>query len=169
MARLTDTQRELIMADYHIGKSQNEIAKKYEVSPATINKLCKGIEPKHLDKVNTLTRINIELSQESECEVNAIQKEVNERIKHIDFFNKVTYKNINAMSSKLDESLTIVEHKHAQETIAKAKETVLGKEASTQVNIQNNTTINQELIAGAKELLQERLAKLNEPRLIESQ
>ena len=47
MARLNDDQREKILAQFHAGASQNELAKRFEVSPATINKLCKGIEPKN--------------------------------------------------------------------------------------------------------------------------
>jgi len=48
MAKLTDEIKERIIADYNVGKSQNWLAKKYELSPATINKLCKGIVRKAL-------------------------------------------------------------------------------------------------------------------------
>ena len=43
MARLTDEIRAKIVDDFHLGKSQNWLATQYEVSPATINKLCKGL------------------------------------------------------------------------------------------------------------------------------
>lgn len=47
MAKLTDTLREKIISDFNIGKSQNWLAREYELSPATINKLCKGVEQKN--------------------------------------------------------------------------------------------------------------------------
>ena len=39
MARLTDETRAKILDEFHLGKSQNQLALEYEVSPATINKL----------------------------------------------------------------------------------------------------------------------------------
>lgn len=46
MARLTDAKREEIINQYHLGMSQYQLAKDFEVSPATINKLVKGLTPK---------------------------------------------------------------------------------------------------------------------------
>lgn len=160
-----------IIADWRTGEySQQALADKYDVSKGVANKLCKGIEQDTAPIVTAGIQYKQGLAVNDDRNVTAINEAVTERIKHIQFFTDVTVKNISAMSDKLDATLTIVEHKHAQEAIAKAKETVLGKEASTQVNIQNNTTtINQEIVAGAKELLQARLAKLNESRLIEPQ
>ena len=81
MARLTDEQREKILSDFHIGKSQNELAKKYSCSPATINKLCKGVIPKFKDKVNAVVSIKSELSQESEYQSECFDKEVNDQLR----------------------------------------------------------------------------------------
>jgi len=50
MARLTQDTKDRILADFHIGKSQNFLAKEYECSPATINKICKGVECQHKHK-----------------------------------------------------------------------------------------------------------------------
>lgn len=135
MPRLTDAQREKILAEFHAGKSQNELAKIYEVSTATINKLCKGLAPKHLDKVNTLTRINIELAEQSECEVNAIHKEVDERTKHIQFFTHAAVTNVRqAMDEPCDGQAG---YRMRAETILKGKETVLGKTPDTAIQINN--------------------------------
>lgn len=161
--------KESAIAHWMAGRSQRWIADTLGVSPASVNAWVKGIEQKNIDLVNSQVIVKERLSQLPEQELNAITEHVDERTKHIKFFNDVTIKNISALSPKLNSELSIVEHKHAQETIAKAKETVLGKEASTQVNIQNNTTINAELVAGAKEQLQQRLAKLNGTRLIDTQ
>lgn len=138
MARLTDKDRELILADFHIGKSQNELAKIYEVSPATINKLCKGLIPKNADKVNELTRINIEMAAQSEYEVNAIHKEVDERTKHIQFFTHAAVKNVkDAMSSPCESQ---ADYQRRADTISKGKDTVLGKAADTAIQINNTNT-----------------------------
>lgn len=44
MAKLTDDLKDKIISDFHIGKSQNWLATNYNLSPATINKLCKGLK-----------------------------------------------------------------------------------------------------------------------------
>ena len=87
MARLTPEQRESILSDYHIGKSQNELAKKYDCSPATINRLCKGIEPKYKEKVNTVATIRAELAGESEYQSECFDAEVNSKTKHLKLIN----------------------------------------------------------------------------------
>ena len=79
MARLTDKKKEDILNKFHLGKSQYKLAKEFEVSPATINKICKGITPKFNDLVNEQVAINTKLSKESERLVNAFDKEVNEK------------------------------------------------------------------------------------------
>jgi len=78
VARLTDQTRAKILADFHIGKSQNWLAKEYQCSPATVNKLCKGVIPKYKDKVNAVVAINSDLSRESEYQSECFTKEVNE-------------------------------------------------------------------------------------------
>ena len=135
MARLNDEQRAKIMAEFHAGKSQNELAKRFEVSPATINKLCKGIEPKNIEKVNTLTRINTELAEQSEYEVNAIHSEVADRTRHVLFFNSAAIKNVQQSMAKDCESQ--FEFRARAETILKGRETVLGKTPDTAIQINN--------------------------------
>ena len=44
MAKLTDELKDKILSDFHIGKSQNWLATNYNLSPATVNKLCKGLK-----------------------------------------------------------------------------------------------------------------------------
>jgi DNA-binding XRE family transcriptional regulator len=79
LARLTDQKRKDILNKFHVGWSQNKLAKEFEVSPATINKLCKGLKPKLVNEVNSQIAINTKLSSESECQVNTFDKEVNDR------------------------------------------------------------------------------------------
>lgn len=137
MARLTEEDREKMLADFHAGKSQREIARKYEVSQATVNKLCKGIEPKNVDKVNALTRIKTELAEQSVHEVNAVNTEVDERMKHILFFNNAAVRNVKAAMDL--ECSTQFEIKARAETILKGKEVVLGKQPETAIQINNET------------------------------
>lgn len=139
MARLTDEQKEQIVADFHVGKSQNELAKIYRVSPATINKLCKGMTPKHLEKVNTLTRINTELAQESEYQVNAIHREVDERTRHIAYFNEASYKVTQKALQVLDEKddISTGDIRNVSEVVAKQREGVLGKAPDVAVQVNN--------------------------------
>lgn len=137
MARLTEEDREKMLADFHAGKSQREIARKYEVSQATVNKLCKGIEPKNVDKVNALTRIKTELAEQSVHEVNAVSTEVDERMKHILFFNNAAVRNVKAAMDL--ECSTQFEIKARAETILKGKEVVLGKQPETAIQINNET------------------------------
>lgn len=142
MAKLTDSIKNKILAEWKTGVSQNQLSKNYSLSVATINKICKGIEQENIILVNTQAQINRALQEKSEQEVNAIQKAVEERTKHLLFFDNATLKNLSLMMQKIDKNSSIQEHKTAQDTIAKGKETIFGKEADTQVNVQTNTAVN---------------------------
>ena len=107
MARLNDSERELLLADFHTGQfKQRELAKKYEVSTATVNKLTKGIEPKHEQKVNAVATVHAQLEGESEQEVNAVHLAIEEKTKHIklimDNATKLAGK-ISTMTDQVDE------------------------------------------------------------------
>lgn len=81
MAKLTDDLKDKILSDFHIGKTQNWLATNYNLSPATINKLCKGLTPKYKEKVNTVISIKSDLSKESEYQAFTFDKEVNEQLR----------------------------------------------------------------------------------------
>ena len=145
MARLTENTKELILADFHTGRySQRELAKKYKVSNATINKIVKGIEPKHKEKVNAQISIITALSEESEHEVNAVHNAVEEATKHLLFFQNSALRNQKLANNQLSEESELYDLKLHADITAKNKQSVLGKEADTQVNIQNNNQNNQE-------------------------
>lgn len=158
MARLTDKQRDMIISDFNIGVSQNQLALKYECSPATINKLCKGLEPKYKDKVNTVVSIKSELSKESEYQSECFDKEVNNqlRLKQIVFnaSEKLLVKatemikkgqtvdkiNVGAGIQQIEpRELDSSDLKNLADTIDKASLTlgVNQRHSSSQVNIQN--------------------------------
>lgn len=142
MARLTDETRAKIVDDFHLGKSQNWLATQYEVSPATINKLCKGLIPKYKDKVNTVSAIKSEILQESEYLVNTFDKEVNARTQHLLLFQNSALKNqkkANELLELTDDMKDIESHARITKT---NKETVLGKEIDTIINNTNATQNN---------------------------
>lgn len=81
MAKLTDDIKQKILADWKVGISQNQLAKKYLMSPATINKLCKGIEQSNVELVNAKVSVITALNEKNEYEVNSIDEEVNSRLR----------------------------------------------------------------------------------------
>ena len=106
MARLPIKEREerdaKILADFHIGKSQNQLAKDYECSPATINKVCKGIEPKYKDKLNSVIAIQTELSRESEYQSECFDKEVNIQLRRANLVHNATEKILGRVQEMAD-------------------------------------------------------------------
>ena len=119
MARLPKKERDIrdskILADWKAGCSQNQLAKNYDVSPATINKICKGVEQTNLDIVNSQIAINTELVAKSECEVNSIHSIVNEKTKHLRLINDNATKLANKLNLMTDEISEAQELKHLVE------------------------------------------------------
>jgi len=136
-----------IVADWKTGNfTQRDLAYKYKLSVGAVNKHTKGLNKEHEQLVNKLVEAKQELSQLDERSVHAVNEIVEERTKHIQFFTNATINNLRMMESKINEGTSIVEHKIAQEAIAKGRETVLGKQPETQVNIQNNAPSQQSMM-----------------------
>lgn len=150
MARLTSEQRELILADFHTGQySQHKLAQKHKVSSKTINTIVKGIEAKHTDKVNTIVSMRASLLAESKHEVNAVDREIEERTRHLVLFQNsgarnqvVANKILTQLEDKEDISVDDLNHIEAHSRITqKNKEIVLGKDKTvdiTNTNAQQN-------------------------------
>ncbi len=135
--QLNDNDRARIMADYHVGISQNALAIKYEVSPATINKLCKGVVRKFEGKVNTMVRIKSELQEESEFQVNAFHREVEQKSRDLQFFRTASMVISKKVVEKVEnEDMTMFDLEKAQDVLRKGKENIYGKmpEIAVQVN-----------------------------------
>ena len=165
MARLTQDTRDKILADFHTGYfSIRQLADKYETSHTTVNKLTKGVEPKHKAKVDTIVSIQSDLAEESFQEVYSVNQVIEERTKHLIFFQNAAIKNqvlankgidnINALikeeeknnngKSVLATSCMSIVKDHA--TITKTnKETVLGRDPDTAIQINNQNNQNNEL------------------------
>lgn len=153
MARLTDDQWESLEADWHTGQySKNELSKRYNISHTSVNKRLKGVEPKHLEKVSTISTMKAELAKESFKEVSAVETAIDERTKHLVLFNNSALENqrkanlaINSIKDdKVDEKSLYSLEAHSRIT-QRNKETVLGKDKTTEINntnaTQNNLTI----------------------------
>jgi len=146
MARLSLDKVQQIIAEWKAGKSQNKLAKDFGVSPATINKHCKDVPQENVELVNTQTLINTELAGKTECEVNAIHKVVDERTKHLIYFQNSALRNQELANNVLEDgskkkgedSLSIVTIEAHARTTARNKETVLGKQPDTAIQINNN-------------------------------
>ncbi len=134
---LTEFEKEQIIAEWKAGRSQRWIAGEHNISVGSVNKLCKEIPQDNIAIVNANVFVKQELATRSEQEVNAVHNLVDEKTKHIQFFNNAAVANIQQMMSKVGEETKIVEHKMASEAIAKAKETVCGKSPETAIQINN--------------------------------
>ncbi len=154
MARLTDDQRELVLADFHTGQyTQQSLGEKYNTSHVTIGKIVKGLEPKHKDKVTTISAMTAELHQESYKEVTAVTKAIDKRTQHILLFETSALRNQKVANKALDtlEKKEVLDTKdlYALDTHGKItqrnKETVLGKDKTTEINntnaVQNNNNL----------------------------
>jgi len=140
MARLTDKDRELIIADWHTGQySHSELGKRYNTSHVTIGKLCKDITPKHAEKVTAQIAIQTALAQESYNEVTAVNKAVEEGTKQLLFFNNSLLKNQALANKKLNDELGLNELDVHSRLTTRNKEGVLGKAPDT--SITNNVQV----------------------------
>lgn len=102
MAKLNDELKDKIISDFNVGISQNALSKKYNLSVATINKLCKGKEPIFLEKVKTVATIKTELDAQSEYQAFTFNEEVNRLTKDTLLIHGVTRKLINKANEMSD-------------------------------------------------------------------
>jgi len=146
MARLKDSEKELLLADFHTGHyTQRELAKRYDVSTATVNKLTKGIIPKHEQKVNAIITAHAELEGESEQEVNAVFTIVEEKKKHMKLIHDNATKLANKLNKLTDEVDTAQDIRHLVEANDKLSITLKVNERhapKTEINNQNLTQNN---------------------------
>lgn len=128
-----------VIASWRTGEySYSELAAKFKISKAKVGQLCKGIEQDLIPIVDAGTQYRSGLANQDRRIVDAVNEVVDEKTKHIQFFNDVTVQNISSMMSKVDESASIMEHRIAQAAIKDGKEVVLGKAPETAIQVNNN-------------------------------
>jgi len=108
MARLTDKQREMILADNHTGHyTVRELAVKHKIGKTTVAKMCKDVEPKNKDNVDTLVLVHTQLAEQSGQEVDSVSRLVDEKTRHLKLINDNASKLANklaTMAEQIDEA-----------------------------------------------------------------
>ncbi len=141
MAKITDDIKFKILADWKVGYSQNQLAKNYNVSPATINKICKGIEQDNINLVNSQVSVITALKDKSEYEVNSIDKKVNEEVRHRNLVYSIQEKLLNKIKNMAEQIESPSDAKILIEAVDKASITLKVSERhapKTDVNLQSN-------------------------------
>jgi gatB/yqey family protein len=152
MAKLTEAIKEKILADFHTGAyTVRQLADKYDVSHVTIVKMTKGLAPKNKEKVTTLVAVKTELAEQSYQEVTSVNEVVNEKTKHLIYFQNAALRNQKKADEMLEMSDRIADVEAHSRITARNKETVLGREADTVIN-NANVQSEQKIIIERKEL-----------------
>ena len=145
MARLTDKQREDIRNQLILGESQYAIARDYEVSTATVNKIFKTIsEDEFLAKeVKDEIAIKSKLSIQSESLVKAFDTKVNEHLRRSNLVFEVQEKAVVKAGELIDYIDNPKDLKDLIDGVDKASLTmgVNQRHSNSQVNIQNTNAM----------------------------
>ena len=143
MAKLTDNDKLKILADWKAGISQNQLSKNYSLSPATINKICKGIEQSNVQIVNAKIAIATELQNKNEYEVNSIERIVNDELRRKNLVYGVQEKAIKKAETMLDQIDTPLDLKNIVDAVDKASLTlgVNQRHSNQNINVQTNTAM----------------------------
>jgi DNA-binding Lrp family transcriptional regulator len=137
---------EAVVTDWRVGQmSQQAIAEKHRISKGAVNKLCKGIEQDGAAIVTAGIQYRQALAGHDDRIVTAIENEVDERVKRMEWLNKAALKNVQEAMSHPCENQN--DYRARADTISKAKEVVVGKSPDTAIQV--NTTPTQIIIQGA--------------------
>lgn len=118
--------------------TQRELAEKFKVSLGLVSKHTKGVDQDMNAIVNAGVQYKQGLAAQREQSVhvaNAIETAVDERTKHIQFFTNAAIQNVQEALKAPCEGQQ--DFKARAETIIKGKETVLGKQPDTAIQINN--------------------------------
>ena len=126
MARLTDKQREDIRNQLILGESQYSIARDYEVSSATVNKIFKTInEDEFLAKeVKDEIAIKSKLFSKSESIVKAFDTKVNDELRRKNLVYNASEKALVKLTGLIDDIDEAQDMKHIVDAIDKASITL---------------------------------------------
>ena len=154
MAKITNDIKEKILADWKVGVSQNQLAKNYNFSKATINKICKDVEQTNIELVNTKVSLTRALQEKSEQEVNSIEREVNDKLRRETLVYGFQEKAIKRAGEMLEMTEAPQDLKHLVDAVDKASITLKVSDRhapKTEINntnaTQNNTDIKRVTIA----------------------
>ena len=140
MARPTKGDWDKAKALYEADKSLRQISDETRIDNSNIAKRAKkeewqrGVLPKLIEDT---ARVREEFTALLPHQQRVVEDAVTERLKHLEFFKRSTMKNLSTMMRKVDETITIQEHTQAQNALQKGKETILGKDIDTAIQINN--------------------------------
>jgi hypothetical protein len=140
MARQTKGDWDKAKALYEADKSLRQISDETRIDNSNIAKRAKkeewqrGVLPKLIEDT---ARVREEFTALLPHQQRVVEDAVIERLKHVEFFKRSTMKNLSTMMRKVDETITIQEHTQAQNALQKGKETILGKDIDTAIQINN--------------------------------
>lgn len=140
MANIKTTQEQWEKAkEYKLaGLSLSEIASKTGISKSSLGEKLKGIKPD--DETGRLivdaARVEVAKRTIPKRTLDVVNELVDERTKHIMFFNHVAIKNVSEAMELGCESQ--MDFRQRAETINKGRECVLGKVPDTAIQINNN-------------------------------
>ena len=129
-----------IVGQWRTGEySIRDLAKKHGVSIGFIAKHTANVDKDGVEVVNAGVQYRQGLSGHNEHFVNAVNDVVEERTKHILFFNAAAIRNVQEAMNEPCASQQ--DFKARAETIVKGRETVLGKSPETAVQINNQLPV----------------------------
>ena len=141
MAKVTDELRTKIRADKSVGLSYRKLQEKYSLSLSVLHKVCESVDESNKAIVEAKTNAEIAyltaLSEKSEQEANAISEQVKENLKAWEFFANSAMRNQKKANDLLEMSDKMQEVESHARLTAKNKEIVLGREANTQISVEN--------------------------------
>ncbi|MBS9779911.1 MAG: hypothetical protein KGV51_04720 [Moraxellaceae bacterium] len=160
MARLTNDQWQIVRADYEIqGLSYRELVEKHGISKATISRRAnkenwlqgkvEHIVQKKVEVLTELDSISEQVEKLPPLEQQTIDKEVAERLAREKIFIDSAMRNQRKADSMLGSAEELSELNTHSQITARNKETVLGKQPQTAVqinNANNGTSVIDELV-----------------------
>jgi len=127
-----------IITDWRVGQlSQQAIADKHGVSKGAVNKLCKGIDQDGAPIVTAGIQYRQALEAHDDRIVTAIESAVDERVKRQEWLNIQALQNVKESMAHPCEGQQ--DFQRRADTILKAKDTVIGKQPDTAIQINNST------------------------------
>lgn len=127
-----------VIADWRTGEySYSELAAKHKISKAKVGQLCKGVGQDLKTIVDAGVQFKSGLAEQDRRIVDAVNEVVDERTKHLIFFTNAAIQNVKEAMEVPCEGQQ--DFKYRAETIIKSKETVLGKQPDTAIQINNGT------------------------------
>lgn len=150
------------IALFRSGKSPRECDKLTGINYKKIEREAKKLgvtkgDLSHL--IHRMAKDRLEFVALPDADQDIVTKNVDDMLRNMQFFSNATIKNCIEMMKKVGVNMEIVEHKLVQETLSKAKETVIGKVPNTAVQINNSNQaavglgISKESIASIHEAL----------------